>query len=348
MWKFLFYASRPIIGCTSARVESLPLPRPTALRLSVTSLLWPGFFLFLAGCVTNPYPADWAPILADGRTDCASLAGFYENFGTWDDGDPVAMATIFFPLRAAEPLLLNYERLAVTRLSITLAQDSAVDVRAWVGDDLLLERRLDPAEVECRGQQLALHDSSWQVAGVAPFLPVLGRSSVERLMGRTSDGSLVIENHEFSAGAVVVVPMAVKARYWFRFAPSVASPATVGAPELPRGVRREPPPVQVLVPPTGSPDWSGYGQATECLARAAEGWTGTDDRHLALLEGRSTQSFILQNLQGSLAPHGIVRGNDWLPASHDLRVEKQHRESPQLADRYVLCLLGKGYRWEGA
>jgi len=302
--------------------------------------------LVLTGCTANPYPADWSPLLQQAAADCVSLDGSFENFGVWDDGDQVVLADLFFPLKISEPRLYHYERLAVTRLTLAVGVQSALAIQAWVGDDLLFERQIARDEFDCVDGQLVLHNSDWQFGGVPPFLPVLARSSVERRLFRSADGALIMENHEFSAGALAVVPIAFKASYWFRFerSPEILPDSAVVM--LPGGVRQQPVSIQVLLPPVDAPDWSGYDQAVACLATARSAGRQSAPVASDLLQGRSTQAFLLQAGDGTLVPHGIVNGNDWHPATHDLRIEKQHRENPATSDRYVICLLNRGYRWD--
>ena len=304
------------------------------------------WLLLAAGCVSTPYPSDRVPPLPDAGTNCVSLTGSFENFGIRDDGDRVVMAELLFPVKASEPLMLNYERLAVTRLSIAFPDESSLDIQGWVEDELLYEQRLTREEFECRERHLVLRDSKWGIDGIAPFLPILYRSSVERLLSRAEDGSLIIENHEFSGGALTVVPIALKARYWFKFDSSPATRTPAEIEKLPGGTRLQFPRLQVLRPPDGAPDWSGYRQATDCLARVGQSGDKPMLADSSLLGGRRTQAFLLQGSDGQLLPSGIVREHDWLPATHDLRIEKQHREALEIADRYVECLLGRGYRWD--
>lgn len=102
-----------------------------------------------------------------------------------------------------------------------------------------------------------------------------------------------------------------------------------------------------LLPPEGAPAWSGYSQAEACLEQASTSEDTPDGQALASLGGRSTQAFIMQDGKGgALLPNGSVIGNDWIPATHGLRVEKQHWELLSVADRYVICLIHTGYRWE--
>lgn len=322
-----------------------PVPRKAVVATSCAA--WLTCLLLLAGCATSPYPADWAPPLHGTGTDCAGVPGRFENIGRWDNGDPIAMAHLLFPVQLSEPGMLNYERFAVTSVSIAFRDETTLDIEAWVRDELLFERQLAGEEFECLQGQLALHTSSWGLNSVM-FLPVVYRTSVEHLLSRAEDGALIVENHELSGGAVAVVPIGAKARYWFRFEPSPAARAPADVARLPRGVRAQSTPAQVLRPPDDAPDWSGHGRAKECLKQASDDSETPVLADASLLKGRSTQAFVLQNIDGVLVPNGIVRGRDWLPATHELRVEKQHREPPELTDRYVLCLLAKGYRWDDA
>jgi hypothetical protein len=283
--------------------------------------------------------------LPDAGPGCTSVPGTFENFGVSTNGDRVVMTMMFFPLRPTEQLLLNYERLAVTKLSITITDESSLVIQGWVEDELLFEGRLTSDEFECREQALVLRTSNWGI-DTTLFVPIVHRTSAEYLLSRAEDGALIIETHEISSGVLAVVPIALKAQQWLRFEPSPASRAPADRAKLPRGVRQSSTPIQVLRPPDGTPNWSGYERAILCLAKVRKDKGAPLPTDSSLLGGRSTQAFLLQGIDGGLAPQGVVRGNDWFPATHDLRVEKQHREAPELADRYVLCLLEKGYRWE--
>lgn len=300
--------------------------------------------ILVAGCSSSPYPAGWSPPLPDAGPGCAGVTGTFENLGVSSKDDRVAMAMLFFPLKPSEKLLLMYERFAVTKVAITFSDESTLSIRGLVEDELLFERQLTGEAFECRDQHLVLRTSNWGIDSTL-FVPVVHRTSAEHLLSRAEDGSLIIENHQNSGGLAVVVPVAARLQQWFRFQPSPATRSPAESARLPRGVRESPPPMQALRPPDGTPDWSGYERAKRCLASARQNIDGPLPADPALLDGRSSQAFLLQGLDGGMSPEGEVSGNDWYPVTHDLRVEKQHREAPELADRYVLCLLAQGYRF---
>lgn len=316
---------------------------------SARLFLWSYFCLICAaGCSTNPYPDNWPSPVPAPASPCPDLTGSYENFGLWDDGDRILLASLFFSLGSNEPLIKNYELLAVSHVTLDHQRNNDLVVRAWVGDEPLMERQLPAAQLPCREGRIVFQDGSWGMDGVAPFLPVVYHSSVDRLLFLASDGSLVMENHEFTKGAVILIPVAAKTQYWYRFLR--VSPDSPGQPNdvnRPQGVRAGSAPVHRLLPPEDAPAWSGYAQAGACLDQASRSQNAPDAQALASLGGRSTQSFILQDGRGgALLQHGTVIGSDWVPATHELRVEKQHWDSPSVADRYVICLFQKGYRWE--
>jgi len=302
----------------------------------------------MAGCVTHPYPDDWPRTVVTTATQCPDLAGSYENFGHWDNGDSVVLARLFFPLSPYEPLKNNYELLAVSHMTLEYQDDNDLVVKAWVGDKLLMERLLAASQLPCREGGIVYLGNSWGLSGIAPFFPVLYHNSIDRLLSLASDGSLVIENHEFSKGVAIVIPLAVKAKYWFRFPrTSSDSPGLLNDINRPRMAHTGTTPVYRLLPPEDAPEWSGYKEAGACLDLASESEETPDPQAVALLGGRSTQAFILQDgWDGALLQNGSVIGNNWIPTTHGLRVEKQHWKSPSVADRYVICLLKKGYRWE--
>lgn len=303
----------------------------------------------MAGCVSRqPYPDHWPKTVANTATQCPNLAGSYENFGQSDDGSRVVLATLFFPLGLNEPLHNNYDLLAVTHVTLENQGDNDLIVKAWVGDMLLKERLLAASQSPCRDGSVVFPDKSWGLDVVAPFFPVLYHSSVDRLLSVASDGSLVMENQEFSKGVAVVIPLAVKAQYWYRF-PRAApdSPGLLNDANRPRMARTGTTPAYRLLSPKDAPEWSGYKDAGTCLEVAAASAETPDAQAVALLGGRSTQAFIVQDgRDGALLQQGTVVGNNWIPKTHGLRVEKQHWRSPLVADRYVICLLKKGYRWE--
>ena len=316
---------------------------------SARPLLWCcACLICAAGCATAPYPDEWSRPLADAASRCPDLTGSYENFGVWDDGDRIVLASLFFPLGLNEPLLKNYELLAISQVTLEHQTNNDLAVRAWVGDEQLMERQLPASQLPCREGRIVFQDTSWGLGGVAPFLPVVIHSSVDHLLSLASDGSLVMENHEFTKGAVIVIPVATKAQYWYRFLRvSPNSPGQGNDVNRPRGVREGTISDYRLLPPEDAPAWSGYSQAGACLDKASRSKDTPDAQALASLGGRSTQGFILQDGRGSaLLQHGSVIGNDWIPVTHRLRVEKQHWSSPSVADRYVICMLQIGYRWE--
>jgi hypothetical protein len=242
----------------------------------------------------------------------------------------------------------DYELRAVSHLTLDHRDGNDLVIKAWVGDELLMERLLTASQLPCREGHVIYHRTEWYFGGIAPFFPVIAHSSIDHLISLASDGSLVMQNHEFSKGAATVVPLAVKTEYWYRFPPTPPnSPSLINKDTRPRGVRTETTPAYRLLPPEDAPEWSGYKEAGACLDQAYMSEDIPDAHALALLRGRSTQAFIVQNgRDGALSQNGTVVGNNWIPATHSLQVEKQHWQSPAVADRYVICLLKKGYRWE--
>ncbi len=302
----------------------------------------------LSGCITSSYPEDWSGIRPASTSQCPDLTGSYENFGLWSDGDRIDLASLFFPLRSNEPMINNNERKAVTHVSFGYADDNSLAIKAWVSDQILMERQLTASQLSCNAGQNVYHESSWGLDGVAPVLPVLYNSSIDRLLLLASDGSLLIENHESTKGIAIVIPFLVKGKYWFKFSRiSPLSSDLLNEDNRPRGVRTGVMPAYRLLPPEGASKWLGYNDAGACLEQSAQSQSSPDPKALALLGGRSTQAFILQNgKDGALLQNGSMIGNTWMPSTHGLRVEKQHWKPPSVADRYVLCLLAKGYRWD--
>jgi hypothetical protein len=245
-------------------------------------------------------------------------------------------------------LINNYERKAVTHITFDYRGDNDLVVKAWVNNQLLMERLLTASQISCHEGRNVYHDTSRGLDGVPPFLPVFHHTDTDRLLSLASDGSLVMENHEVSIGVAIVIPFLVKAKYWFRFPrASHGSSGQKNDGNRPQGVRTGTAPAYRLLPPEGSSRWSGYEDAGACLDQAAESSETPDPHALALLGGRSTQAFILQDgKDGVLSQNGSMIGDNWIPTTHELRVEKQHWRSPSVTDRYVLCLIAKGYRWD--
>lgn len=108
----------------------------------------------------------------------------------------------------------------VSHVTFDHQEDNNLVVKAWVGDKFLTERLLTAAQLPCREGRIVYQDTSWDVGGIAPLFPAAAHSSVDRVISLAADGSLVVENKEFSVGAFVVIPLAVKARYWYRFSPT--------------------------------------------------------------------------------------------------------------------------------
>lgn len=331
----------------SKAVSDLPYSRATNVG-STRSFLWVSCWLLVAtGCSTGPYPDDWAPLPGVVEPRCADLKGSYENYGVQDDGARITLASVLFRDKGTSESLRFYEQLAVSHLSFDHLEDGGFVVSAWVGEELLMKRSLSPAQLPCEEGNLTYRDEEWYLGGVAPFLPVAGRSSIARSLSRASDGSMVVENREISVGAAVVVPLAVKRRYWYRFLQTAADPShRYDNEDRPRGVRATAKPAYRLLPPEDAEKWSGYGIASGCLSRVTKSGKPAEGKALSALGGRSTQSFLLGNRDGSIWVSGTVVGSNWIPVTHDLRIEKQHWHPPWVSDHYVLCLLEKGYVWE--
>lgn len=308
--------------------------------------------LSITGCMTTPYPGDWSRTVHKTASQCPDLTGSYENIGLWANGsaddDKAMLARVFFPVRPTEPLMKYHELQAVSHVTFVDRGDDGAVVKAWVGDELLIERNLTSLQLPCREGRRVYHDASWDVGGAPPVLLVVARTSSDRLISLAADGSLVMENIEFSMGAVWFIPVAAKARTWYRFPrTSPDTPSLHSDRNSPHGVRSGTAPAYSLLPPEGRPKSPGYSDGTACLDQERGKDVMPDPQALPMLGGRSTQSFIIQyGRDGSLNPEGRHDGRTWVPATHSLRIEKLHWQPPSVADRYVICLLSKGYQWE--
>jgi hypothetical protein len=306
----------------------------------------------ITGCMTTPYPDDWSRTVPNTASQCPDLSGSYENFGLWangsTDGDMAMLARVFFPVRPTEPLKKYHELQAVSHVTLDDQGDDGLVVKAWVGDELLIERILTSVQLPCRDGRRVYHDTSWDVGGAPPILLLVAHTSSDHLISLAADGSLVMENMEFSMGAVWFIPVAAKAKTWYRFPRT--SPDTPGLhtdSNNPHGVRSGTAPAYSLLPPEGRAKSHGYSDDTACLDLERGMDVTPDSRALAMLGGRSTQAFIIQyGRDGPLYPEGRHDGKTWVPATHELRIEKLNWQPPSVADRYVICLLRKGYRWE--
>lgn len=304
--------------------------------------------LSLAGCsFSTPYPNTWPTTASAMASQCHGLTGAYENWGSSSDDYQLSLAKIFFSVKLSDPPALSWERNAVTHLTFTSGLDSGVTVKAWVGSELLEVRQLSASQMPCREGRLVYHDTSWELTGVAPYIPVVAHNSIDYLIAVAQDESLVIERKMLSVGTVLFVPVGVNEKTWFRYPQSSPdSPNRLNDDTNPRGVRAGATTVHRLLPPEGV-DGHGYNIAQACVAQAVAADQPPGQPALDLLEGHATQAFLVQRApQAAIAAHGHVIGKSWIPTSHDYRVEKLHWKSPSVADHYVICLIREGYRWE--
>jgi len=300
----------------------------------------------VSGCVNSPYPAAWPESAAVSDTACAPLHGTFNNTGESSDTVEAVLAPVFFPVGINEPLMVNYELNAISTLTFEALDNGTHLVRAWVGSELYRERQLDADQLTCEAGRLVYRDVSWHMDGIAPFLPVVYRTSVDRSLTLATDESLLMENRELSAGTALVIPVGLKARFWFRFLPADAVARSQGDGSQPGGLREIAGPSRLLEPPVDALPWSGYDDAQQCLDHAIATQGKPDPRAALLLEGRDTQDFFVQSARNNpLVPMGTVVGNNWRPGTHQLRIRKLHWQVPAVADNYVICLLDKGYHW---
>ncbi len=304
--------------------------------------------LCITGCISTPRPEAWPEEKTTTAPQCPDLTGTYLNDGLDSDGDPILLARIFFS-GMHDSSTEYWEMYAVSHLTFENQGEDALVVKTWVGSELWMERKIIATQLPCRKGRLVYRSSSWDIGGVYPGLPVIVHGSVDHLMTVAADGSLVMENKEFDKGIFALIPIAISAQYWFRFPPlsSTDSSGRLGNGANPGGVRSDAPPVYRLLPPEGATERFGSHVADACVDLAKMAAEPLDAQTMTLLEGHSTQAFLVQNgRDGALHPYGHWEGNNWIPTTHDSRIEKLNWQLPLVADHYVFCLLRKGYRWE--
>ncbi|MDX1407606.1 MAG: hypothetical protein R3330_05715 [Saprospiraceae bacterium] len=306
----------------------------------------------IAGCIsTTPYPDEWSPLGINTTSQCPNLTGSYENFGlsATDPADRYKpmLAEVFFPQDGPGYTVLK----AVSHVTIDDQGDDGLVVKAWVGDELLVERLLIASQLPCIEGGRVYHAPSWSFVSSGSFpIPIFGagHTSTDYLISLAANGSLVIQIKEIDIGIIMVIPVAGMGQGWYTF--HRTSPETPGLhtnSNSPQGVRHGMTPAYSLLPPDGKTESSIRWDAKTCLNM--ESWLGVtpDQQAKALLGGRSTQAFVMQYCKDNCELQPQFR--DWrryVPATHTLRIEKMHWQPPTVADRYVICLLRKGYRWE--
>jgi len=305
-----------------------------------------------AGCIsTTSYPDDWSPLGTNAALQCPNLTGSYENYGlsAADSGHSYRpmLARVFFPQDGPGSTVLK----AVSHMTVNDEGADGIVVKAWVGDELLAERRLTASQLPCIEGSRVLHETEFYGTGLYLIpLPIVTYSSIEHLISLAADGSLVMQNKDFGMGVALVIPVAGKGQGWYTF-PRI-SPDTPGLhtdSSRPQGVRNGTAPAYSLLPPEDKTNSSIRHDVNTCLNM--ESWMGAtpDPSELAMLGGRSTQAFVMQYCMDNCELQPQFREASWMryvPATHTQRIEKMHWEPPSVADRYVICLLRKGYRWE--
>lgn len=310
------------------------------------TVLAAGLATGLAACgVTTPYPADW-PGISGQSPACQPPTGEFDNLGDWvlgDERDTRLLASVFFPLKASEPMAFQGEREAVTRVSMTPAGNGGLRVRAWVGAEVLFEVQLGEDDVQCADGTFGFRNDGWLLEGQVGAL-AWTRSAYSAYLD--AQGGLVLEQQDRGTGLVAgIVPMHSKARTWLRF-PAWSPDRQPATP--PAGVRDRPGQVWQLVPPAGSRKHSSYERAQACLARAQ----GSLERSTPQATGPQSplgtgHDLLTGTRDGKLATPGwSYPKHGWVPGTHDLRVEKQHWATPRVTADYLSCLLDEGFRPE--
>ena len=97
-----------------------------------------------------------------------------------------------------------------------------------------------------------------------------------------------------------------------------------------------------LTGPPGSTRESRNEEMRQCRSKASVTQRPLDAQEKAALKGRSTTGFLEQS--NPLGPLRSVTDRDGYPATTLVRFTPPE----EVSDRYVLCLLERGYRWEKA
>jgi hypothetical protein len=171
--------------------------------------------LFLTGCAMNKpplqrdecYPTAW-PDITTLETDCQGLNGTYANEGIYVDEKgthSILLTSILPPNRhaKAESVSLNV---------VTNKIDANADSFATL--QLVFDNSMMSHDSFCI--QRTLFYTPRSSSGVVPFIAIIG-SQQNVWLTKASDGSLLANVWDYTAGVVILFPFYIQSHYWARF-----------------------------------------------------------------------------------------------------------------------------------
>lgn len=314
--------------------------------------------LLILGCVTKVnYPSEWAHLQAQSTSKaCSPILGQYSQHGIavvtkgpfWNFSDETQ------PSFLTKLLAINlYPGDAITHASFNLSGVSP-NLSLWIGNESFLSRNFESDELRCESGNWRL-DLDWSAWGSSGILLDMGGVFTSLLMHNAEDGSLVISKNQKMIGTAILLPVYIREQDWHRFPPATEAQMHP-EPNAPHGVL---PPgssfVRLLPPSTQKNRGENHKEQDRCLKTAISQFeqhgSKLSSEEETQLQGRSTQAFLQQSWKGSEAytlTEWLDRKQGHTPSTRRAQLDKPHWLHPNIADRYVLCLLDAGYLWENA
>jgi len=175
---------------------------PRSIFLIVTSLM-------LTSCIyVQRYPSNWSPPLQS-DTECAGIAGVYENKGEKTDGGKIRLELLLFPTWE-----IVYNR-SITHVEINQESNDIIKVIVWSEKKMIREEIYSRAnnDFNCESGWISINQPVHRT--LSKFL--LGINWGVNRLTRSDDGALIVRVRDSGMGLFAVIPYAESDWLWFRF-----------------------------------------------------------------------------------------------------------------------------------
>ena len=194
----------------------------TAFVTSVSRTIYPIFAwcllgILLSGCAWHlpKYPPAWSPLLTS-KGSCVDLVGTYKNAGQTENAlGSASLQALLFPSTEWEKTTSTVRLKPVDGLMEAVATLPDGTTRNYVMSD----------DGKCTRLERYFKDPDHRVLVNNDFF---GVGNISFALYRAEDGSLVVKRTEKTAGLMIIVPLGIADRQWYRFAET--QPASSSAP----------------------------------------------------------------------------------------------------------------------
>ena len=301
------------------------------------------------------YPETWNPLpTSDSASDCSPIIGQFEQSGTaavykgpfWNTSTVENPATLS---SLTDIIIMPYD--AVTHVSLNLSSEKP-SMAFWMSEELLRIHNFQPGELDCESGFWKIEKKLQALPSSGIFLD-LGAIFSSLYLKQISDGTLIISRKEDVVGTAMLLPLYFRNKSWYRFPPYQQS-AQEPDPNAPYGaISGESKFVRLLPPATQKNRDENVDAQKSCLKSAQNQFLEHGDNLTTdaqkRLAGKSTQAFLYQKQKNGdpfFTAEYVNRAIGWTPSTRYAQLRKPHWLNPNVADRYVLCLLDAGYAWK--